>query len=900
MWAAPVLRGQCILINEIVINGAGPNDGQNAPNTEEWIELYNSCDTPVNIGCYILTDGDWGVTIPAGTTIGPGAHYTIGSVNAGFPVDLNIATCGCSGGTNPGVLTNGDEQMLLFDAGNSLLDGIIWGDGQLPLNYSQTAYAGCSSQNFSLNNASNLEQLPTGGGQGCAIHRACDGGDEWLQDCDGGTPGTTNSTAASYSIQFPNTPVCIGECVDWSLTDATGVTSIEWTLDGALQSNANTNTATACYDVAGTYDIAVNITSSCGSQVLQASQVIEVIELQLNITASELQSPCPGESPVLSTTSAGTYQWYLNYEPIPGANSSTYQVLEDGEYQLQLSAGSCTTVSETLIIDFIPLPTLTVNIDGANAICPSTEMTLHASPGFSDIQWYEGTTALGNDMDQTISNAGSYFYTATLNGCPLSSDTILIVEEAPLTISITASDVSPCPGINTQLDLIGGLGSIDWLRNNTLFQSTNDTQISVNQGGIYSAQLTTINGCVYNSNEVEIQYLLLDTLQINNPSGSWSMCQDSSIVLQAIGNFNVFEWWNSSGIIATGDSFEAITSGELTVIGYSNGCSVESSPVVISVLPSPNLLLAEEGNVVTCQLPYLVDVSTTGFLIWTFNGMPFVPNNLYALETAGTYTVTAWSEEMCQSATHILELTFVDAPPIVITANDSVACQGEQINLTASGPYQNWTWNDSEVGATRTTSETGNYEVTGISNEGCVQQEQIQITFQPLPELVTTETMESDCVNGALLEAASNGVVSWFDSNGQFLQEGANYQANPSEDSWFEATSTLNGCSATAFSTVLVNCDVLYIPSAFSPNGDGINDVFQVIINGYSTYHLMIFDRWGNPVFDATNAYDVWTGGINTHFVADGVYHYRLEALDSEGNPFYGRSVHSGHVIVLR
>jgi gliding motility-associated-like protein len=248
----------------------------------------------------------------------------------------------------------------------------------------------------------------------------------------------------------------------------------------------------------------------------------------------------------------------------------------------------------------------------------------------------------------------------------------------------------------------------------------------------------------------------------------------------------------------------------------------------------------------------------------------------------------------------MLQLTFVDAPPIVITANDSVACQGEQINLTASGPYQTWTWNDSEVGATRTTSETGNYEVTGISNEGCVQQEQIQITFQPLPELVTTEKMESDCVNGALLEAASNGVVSWFDSNGQFLQEGANYQANPSEDSWFEATSTLNGCSATAFSTVLVNCDVLYIPSAFSPNGDGINDVFQVIINGYSIYHLMIFDRWGNPVFDATNAYDVWTGGIDTHFVADGVYHYRLEALDSEGNPFYGRSVHSGHVIVLR
>jgi gliding motility-associated-like protein len=245
-------------------------------------------------------------------------------------------------------------------------------------------------------------------------------------------------------------------------------------------------------------------------------------------------------------------------------------------------------------------------------------------------------------------------------------------------------------------------------------------------------------------------------------------------------------------------------------------------------------------------------------------------------------------------------LTLVDAPPIVISADDSVACDGEELNLTATGPYQTWTWNDNVVGATREAFESGNYEVTGVSNEGCIQQQQIQITFQPLPDLVVAETMESNCVSGALLEATSNGLIRWFDSNGQFLQEGANYQANPSQDAWFEATSTLNGCSASAYSTVLVNCDALYIPSAFSPNNDGINDVFEVIINGYSTYHLMIFDRWGNPVFTSTNPNEAWTGGVSTHYVADGVYHYRLETLDSEGNPFYGRSAHSGHVIVLR
>ena len=61
--------GQCVVINEVMVNAAGACDGSCTPNTGEWIELYNTGPFAWNIECYILSDGDFSVTMPAGTTI---------------------------------------------------------------------------------------------------------------------------------------------------------------------------------------------------------------------------------------------------------------------------------------------------------------------------------------------------------------------------------------------------------------------------------------------------------------------------------------------------------------------------------------------------------------------------------------------------------------------------------------------------------------------------------------------------------------------------------------------------------------------------------------------------------------------------------------------------------------
>jgi hypothetical protein len=134
MFINLTLRSQ-VFINEIMVNPSGTNDGANMPNTAEWIELYNASASPVNIGCWFFTDGDFAVTFPAGTTIPAGGYYTVASASgSGLTPNLNWATCGCTSGpaSEVGIFTNSAEQVILYNSSGTIEDAIIWSTGQLP------------------------------------------------------------------------------------------------------------------------------------------------------------------------------------------------------------------------------------------------------------------------------------------------------------------------------------------------------------------------------------------------------------------------------------------------------------------------------------------------------------------------------------------------------------------------------------------------------------------------------------------------------------------------------------------------------------------------------------------------------------------------------------------------
>lgn len=70
----------------------------------------------------------------------------------------------------------------------------------------------------------------------------------------------------------------------------------------------------------------------------------------------------------------------------------------------------------------------------------------------------------------------------------------------------------------------------------------------------------------------------------------------------------------------------------------------------------------------------------------------------------------------------------------------------------------------------------------------------------------------------------------------------------------------------------------IYIPSAFSPNGDGINDLFGVKGEGIKDFQILVYNRWGEVIFESTEARKQWDGKYNGNPVEQGTYVYKLFA----------------------
>jgi hypothetical protein len=201
-----------ILINEY-LPWPGNACGQNA----EFVELFNMGPGPVDISCYVVTDGDFAVTIPPGTIVLPGQFYVLGGQNVIFAPcgnftknvvpNLNWMTCGCTNSPiaafGTGWMTDGgfaNEQVVLLSPTGNLVDAIVRG---LPPEVSSTittrALPGCTPFTFDLDGGwVSYETVGESTGRGNSIARKLDGDCGWVKDTQQ-TASETNNTPGARS-----------------------------------------------------------------------------------------------------------------------------------------------------------------------------------------------------------------------------------------------------------------------------------------------------------------------------------------------------------------------------------------------------------------------------------------------------------------------------------------------------------------------------------------------------------------------------------------------------------------------------------------------------------------------------------------------------------------------------
>ncbi len=818
------------MFNEIMVNPSGNNDGNNVPNTAEWVEIYNLCDEPVDVSCYALTDGDFSLTFPQGTIIQGNSYFVIGSSNSGTTVDLNWATCNCTTNTNSqvGILTNTGEQLILVNETGALINGIYWGSGQFPVNLLSLALPGCPSQEITFNAPGIFfETIPVASGEDCSISRLCDG--EWAETCgNSATPGAVNGTElVVVDFDYPEGEICAGACLSFEDLSQ-GATGWEWTFFGASTLTSTVeNPSGICYDSPGFYGVELQITSNCGPATIFYQNIIEVLPSAIPvISPAGTIVLCEDDGTVLSSTGTGNFQWFLNGSAIPGATSNEWTPLSDGSYTVTLTNGICETISDP--------------------------------------------------VDVTVVSAES-----------------VVIEPA--------SAVSICEGESVLLSLLDTYDSYQWLQNGIAINGAISPEYLCTDSGDYAVEVIS-GACSSASNAVTVSVVAIPEPLIA-PQGPLEFCADNIGTLSTGTAFDSYQWYfNNSPIPASnGNSLSPQSGGNYFVEVTSDGCTGLSAETNVVINDVANPIIEPGEDVTTCSPSAILEAQSTGSIQWYYNGQA-VPGETQATLNAtqdGTYYFSAMIHPSCPKTSDQIEVSLNVPLELEVMASADTACNGEIVQITASGSYTEIIWNNSSTEDTLFVSSSGLYVAT-VSDNFCVAVDSAEVFFAEFPIAIAPPHFASPCTDLIQLSGTATGEVTWL-MNNTIIAEGAEVTIPaPGRDTEYVLSATIGNCVATDTVRVGVDCTFIYAPAAFTPDGDGLNDEFRVIVSGVSSYKLRIFDRWGSVVFETEDPEAVWTGGVDEYYVADGIYVWRIDALNEQNLELLDKSKRTGTVLVIR
>ncbi len=274
---------------------------------------------------------------------------------------------------------------------------------------------------------------------------------------------------------------------------------------------------------------------------------------------------------------------------------------------------------------------------------------------------------------------------------------------------------------------------------------------------------------------------------------------------------------------------------------------------------------------------------------------------------AGNYSVVVTDASGCSSTQ-----TVSIAQPSAITAtitNTAASCNSNDgtATVTASGGSGSYTYLWSPSAAT-TSSATGlaagNYSVTVTDASGCTHVVSTIVLNSNGPTATVNGSTSIQIGNSTTLNATGGGTYAWTPAYGLNDSTLANPTASPSVTTTYCVFVTdTNGCSDSACLTITVIpepivCGEFYIPNAFSPNNDNENDIFKVYVNPLcvTEFKLVIYNRWGENVFETTDVTKGWDGFFRTEISNTAVYAYYCNVSFTNGNKIFKK----GNVSLVR
>ncbi|MEM6632525.1 MAG: LamG-like jellyroll fold domain-containing protein [Bacteroidota bacterium] len=483
-------------------------------------------------------------------------------------------------------------------------------------------------------------------------------------------------------------------------------------------------------------------------------------------------------------------------------------------------------------------------------------------------------------------------------------------------IAIALSDSSTCEGRNVDFSLFipptntsdNFLVSWAWDFGDGTQSDQLDAQHFYDTAGEYTItlELTNIDGC--DTSLTQNITIIQDVLPQVAFEGDTAVCSGEQVSLNIvpIGNaqppFTV-EWDTGDSLVASVN--EVLTQSKTYPVRISNNCQTLNEEIFVAV--SPSLVPEIDVSPVSCfgGTNGSAQVQVSGGIApyrtdWNGSGNAEFMGDEWLVQAvvAGFYEVNLFDSLGCPTP---ISFTIEEpAAPLVLAllstepdfCNDSTG----SISLSASGGnggYQ-YLWDDQGTSADPMLSQLvgGEYQVKVIDSQGCEDSLTVSVPQEDAPELAV-KTVPGLTEAIPFEEVASTGIqfvalspnaarIEWDlgDSTVVELAEFIHLYGEPGTyEVQIRAYADQEACfTERQLSLTLIPTETLFLPTAFSPNGDGINDTYVAVSMGTLSTKMSIYDQWGQLILQQENDL-VWNGVLsNGKQAPEGVYVVKLEA----------------------
>ena len=561
-------------------------------------------------------------------------------------------------------------------------------------------------------------------------------------------------------------------------------------------------------------------------------------------------------------------------------------VTQPGMYIVETFSGTDCFASDTINVNYYEPP---IDLGEDQTICEGDSITLEPGGSFF-FTWQDSSTA----PTFTTDTAGLFWVQVTdFQGCTTADSIQIATSPRPETPEITGDTVL-CEGDDATLtiDEIEDLEQTGYrwvLSDGTEVTPGNELvieNVTESDTGYYYASYL-VDGCRGFADSVHISVNPVPQLDLGDDV---ELCDNTDYTIDPVNTTTgLMHEWND------GSSDTTLTVSETDTysleVENSFGCTTQDQ-IQVTFTETPDAPVIN-GNLDYCSNDTieLTTQQTEGVTYTWFNpegdeleteNGEYINEDIF-ISLSGTYSVIANIGD-CFSEEVEFDISINPLPQFTIEG-ESIICEGDSTTLTAPEGFASYEWSTGESGSSITVSEAGDYELTVTNDFGCqtnnaheveISDPSVEFTQSPEEAIEPDDAVEFE----GLIDGNATSIETWLWE----IEDHGEFSGNPvdvlfDQAGFYQVMLTATdgtGCSASTSREVTIAYP-LTVPTVFTPNNDGQNDLF--IIQGLEVYdnvHLRIFNRWGELIFEDDNYRNYW----DAQDVSEGTYFYTLEVGD--------------------